>query len=403
MAKIQEFKGFLKGYLEASLALLTGFIDLFAGLFAVKILSFSKFIPWVLIAYPPLLSGRGAIAGVSSGNMTTMIHLGSMRPSIRNNTPEFYSLVSSVIVTSFLVSLYTTFLISFSIVILFRSVYLFTLLLIVISAFVISVFISIFITALFASLSFKIGLDPDLVTYPIISSINDVIISAIYYFFIILSLKGILFRTILILFSIIITLLVIYLIYEYYDDILFKQTVKEALSAGILAVSIASVSGHFLKSVENVLITYPEALIILPTILTCLGDQGSMYSSRTTTKLHRGTIEPKISSYLDFENLANIFIILLAGMTIFTAYGAIGVWSSGSTNRIIPFILSLYVVNLIGALIVSFLGFVISITSFNYRMNPDNFAIPLVTTLTDLFFTIILVSIVSFIYNLFGV
>jgi len=402
MVRIQEFKGFFKGYLEASLALLTGFIDLFAGLFAVKILGFSKIIPWVLVAYPPLLSGRGAIAGVSSGNMTTMLHLGSMRPSIRNNTPEFYSLISSVIVTSFLVSLYTTSLISISIIILFKSVYLTMLLLVVISAFVISVFISIFITALFASLSFTVGLDPDLVTYPIISSINDVIISAIYYFFIILSLKGI-FRTILIIFAIIIVFLVAYLVYEYYDDILFKQTVKEAFSAGILAVSIASISGHFLKSVENVLIAYPEALIILPTILTCLGDQGSMYSSRTTTRLHRGTIEPIISSYFETENLTNIFIILFAGMTIFTVYGAIGVLSSGNVNRMLPFILALYIVNLIGAFIVSFLGFVIAITSFNYSMNPDNFAIPLVTTLTDLFFTIILVSVVSFIYSLFGV
>ncbi len=331
-----------------------------------------------------------------------MLHLGSMRPSIRNNTPEFYSLISSVIVTSFLVSLYTTSLISISIIILFKSVYLTMLLLVVISAFVISVFISIFITALFASLSFTVGLDPDLVTYPIISSINDVIISAIYYFFIILSLKGI-FRTILIIFAIIIVFLVAYLVYEYYDDILFKQTVKEAFSAGILAVSIASISGHFLKSVENVLIAYPEALIILPTILTCLGDQGSMYSSRTTTRLHRGTIEPIISSYFETENLTNIFIILFAGMTIFTVYGAIGVLSSGNVNRMLPFILALYIVNLIGAFIVSFLGFVIAITSFNYSMNPDNFAIPLVTTLTDLFFTIILVSVVSFIYSLFGV
>ena len=68
-----------------TLGLLTGtIILLYLG-----ILSLEK-APWAIFLYPGILSVRGAIGGLFSGHLGTGLHLGSIKPVLRQNTNDFY-------------------------------------------------------------------------------------------------------------------------------------------------------------------------------------------------------------------------------------------------------------------------------------------------------------------------
>ena len=54
--------------------------------------------PWILALFPPILTVRGGIGGIFSGNLATMMHLGLVKPQIRGNTEHYRGLIKSVIV-----------------------------------------------------------------------------------------------------------------------------------------------------------------------------------------------------------------------------------------------------------------------------------------------------------------
>jgi hypothetical protein len=52
--------------------------------------------PWILALYPPILTVRGNLSGLYSGNLSTMLHLGLILPRFRGNT-DYYSNLNRVI------------------------------------------------------------------------------------------------------------------------------------------------------------------------------------------------------------------------------------------------------------------------------------------------------------------
>ena len=57
--------------------------------------------PWILAIYPLVLTVRGNVSGILSGKVGTMLHTGEIRPQLRDNTSSFYSLLSSILVLTF--------------------------------------------------------------------------------------------------------------------------------------------------------------------------------------------------------------------------------------------------------------------------------------------------------------
>lgn len=136
--------------------------------------------PWVLALFPPILTIRGGIGGVFSGNLATMLHLGLIRPQIRDNTPVFYQLISSVFVITLIDTLTMGFF-SFVMNLATGSVSLdqvFIFAVVPTVACVMALAVSIPLTILIAIVTFRRGLDPDILVYPILASVNDIIVTA---------------------------------------------------------------------------------------------------------------------------------------------------------------------------------------------------------------------------------
>ena len=145
------------------------------------------------------------------------------------------------------------------------------------------------------------------------------------------------------------------------------------------------ISGTLLSSNEALLYTVPILLLILPALNSLIGDISTVLVSRLTTHLYIGSLQPKVQNSErlkeDFYGLL-ITLLLSLGALIFLGYLS----SIFSRIEIVnPLLITLIVcttVLLIFAMMF-LLSFVSAIVLFKRGMDPNNFLIPLITSLID--------------------
>jgi mgtE-like transporter len=133
--------------------------------------------PWAIFLFPGILSIRGAVGGLFSGHLGTSLHLGTIKPSFTKNTKDFQVLFRVIITLALLsgVSVGTGAWI-FGLFLWKATITNFIQILMVITAtMALSVVFVSPLTMGFSVLSFKRGLDPDIIVYPITSTISDII------------------------------------------------------------------------------------------------------------------------------------------------------------------------------------------------------------------------------------
>ncbi|HDM92189.1 MAG TPA: hypothetical protein ENG69_02205, partial [Candidatus Korarchaeota archaeon] len=97
-------KRYAKALTRALVAMTFGLGDLLAGGVIASQIDFLRAIPWAVAVYPGMLSARGAVNGVLSGRLSTGLNIGSMEPSLRSNTEEFWSTISAAFTLTLLAS-----------------------------------------------------------------------------------------------------------------------------------------------------------------------------------------------------------------------------------------------------------------------------------------------------------
>ncbi|MFX0198599.1 MAG: magnesium transporter [Candidatus Hodarchaeota archaeon] len=163
---------------EATLALLIlVLVDAIAGTALGESKDIFLSIPGLLILVPAVAEMRGNISGILAGRLSTALHLGSIYPKLRGNTIEFQDNVIATAVLSVLtpigvgiIAFFFSRLFAFD-----KSASLGMFVLVSLCAGVISGVLQTIITIIFAFITYKRGLDPDIVVYPILSSIGDII------------------------------------------------------------------------------------------------------------------------------------------------------------------------------------------------------------------------------------
>jgi mgtE-like transporter len=153
----------------------------------------------------------------------------------------------------------------------------------------------------------------------------------------------------------------------------------------LISSIIGLFSGTLLSNNEAILYTFPIILLVLPSLNSLVGDISTVLISRLTSHLYIGTIEPKIQVS---HRLKQDFYGLL--ITILLSFGALMLlgYMIGSVTGIeivnpflITIILMITVLILFGIMFI-FL-FVSAIFIFKEGKDPNNFLIPMVTSLLD--------------------
>jgi mgtE-like transporter len=339
---------------------------------------------WSIALYPIVLTGRGALNGIEAARISTGLHMGTVKLTFRGNTKYYYSILASMVTLSLLMSLLMG-----SLAFIFSGATLEELPIILstaISSQTIAIILIVPATSLAGHESFKRGLDPDAVVYPISSTVADIWATISYIITLTIAFGPSIINHIIASATVIFTLLVI-VIFSREEE--FRRTIRESFPTVASVTLISSISGFSLSSARKRIEETPGILTIYPAIIDTLGDCGAIFGSTSTTKLFTGLMEPSLSKIASRINeLAQIWI---AGLIYYFLYAIIGFSVGGS---LMSFAIPLLVYSILFPLI-SLFTFSLAIVAFRKGLNPDNFIIPLETTMTDTITTVMLSAILS--------
>jgi mgtE-like transporter len=337
--------------------------------------------PWVIALFPGILSVRGAIGGLFSGHLGTSLHLGTIKPVFTKNTKEFGALLRVVITLALMSGIsvgagtwvFGVFLWNATIVDLFP------LLAVIISTMALSVVFVSPLTMLFSVFSFRRGLDPDVVVYPITSPVSDIINTGCYglslsLFF----LFGSFGRYLIFFIDIIFISWVIYIIVRNIGETKFVGTIQEFIPTLLFVSFIVNVTGSLLDRINGT-----RMVAVYPAIIATIGGVGSIIGSTATTKLALGLIKPSFSSLK--EHINEVSGAWLASIVMFLVYALLSVLISGvnTLEELLVFTGQLLTTNFVAVAVMLFVAYVVAISTFRHGLNPDNFVIPIESSLAD--------------------
>lgn len=377
-------KKFFSMFKETSFAYFFGLGGLFAGFMIASYFGVFEFAPWTFALYPVLISAKGVTGGLLSGRLSTGLHLGTVRPSFFNNTKTFYTLIEALIFLTLATSA-TISVFSFVFGQLFWGLTFSDfsgILLVIVATMSLGLFLSI-ITINIAFLSFKKGSDPDVVVYPILSTISDIFITACYIFVLTLYFYGDFGKITLFLIGIIIVFIGVYVLIKNLHETVFTKTIRESLFTMVVVAFLVNIAGTVLVGIQNFVGTRTEIVMVYPALIGMIGNVGSVVGSTATTKLALGLLSPSFSSMK--QHLKSIFSAWGASLLMFIILAFLSLFLNGlfSLSSLYNFVSILLLTNILAVLAIVFLTYAISILTFKKGLDPDNFVIPVESSFAD--------------------
>ncbi len=380
-----QLKAFLSNFGQSLLSLSFNLGGLLAGTLAVYFSVFSL-APWSIALFPGILSVRGAIGGLFSGHLSTDLHLGTVKASYTKNTKTFYLLLRSVIVLALvsgvMIGLGTSIFGIFFWNATFKDFI--EILTVVIATMGLSVLFVPPITLAVSVISFRRGLDPDVVVYPIISTVSDIIDTLCYVFCLNVFFNVSSFGSYLIwLLDFVFLFIVIYIFVKNFKEKEFAKMIKEFLLTLLSVTFIVNITGSLLVRVSEVIGNQSEVYMVYPALIDTVGDVGSIIGSTVTTKLALGSIKPTFSSMK--AHIVEIGGAWSASLVLFISYAAISSVTSGvnTLGGILRFTGQLLITNILAVAIMIFIAYSIAIFTYRRGLNPDTFVIPIESSLAD--------------------
>jgi len=368
-------------------ALLSLQFDLFGGLLAgsliYSVVSTIIRSPWLMMVYPVVLTSRGAINGIVSGRLSTGLHLGLIRPSFRENTDAYMVLAFSTLLASVSSGVAIGVLVGALCAVYYPDVAFHIVLLTCVAIQGLSFLVTFPLTSAICFLGYKVGGNPDVFLYPISSTLADISSSAIYALTAVaLSLQT---GTLLVASTaVLLTALSTASAAAMVRNGEYRKTLAEVIPT-VMAVSLVGLlSGLALTSMRRSVERHPSIVFVYPALIDTLGDAGSIVGSTITTKLALGTTEPSLAEVMRERGV--MADVGSASTAMYAIYGVISAAMGGGLRGLIVVLLC----QAVAFPMVVLFSSATAIATHLKGLNPDNFVIPLETSITDLTVTVLL-------------
>lgn len=368
----------------------------FAGLIIAASLGIFSLEPWIITLYPGILSMRGVIGGLFSARLSTGLHLGTIETKlVGEESKGLFSLWGSIAVLTLESSLLLGF-----VTLLFGCIFWgisiadgLVILCIIIATMGLSILAISPVTVGLAFSSFKKGLDPDIIVYPIMSTIADILVTLCYV--LVLSMffspGGVSLLPGLVMCPGFVGVALM-ILYKRRRDGDFAKTLKESAYTMIVVAFIVNITGFALSKVG--VGRRSEIFVIYPALINTMGDVGAIVGSTATTKLALGSIDSSFSSLKSHRNqvagawiASAVVYLILAAFVAFTQ--DVGFFIA--MKLIILFLAT----NICAASFTICIAFGVAILTFNRGLDPDNFVIPIESSLADAVTTISLLAMLN--------
>jgi mgtE-like transporter len=365
-------------------------IAYFSGLF--------KLAPWVILVYPSVVSARGVIGGLFCGRLSTALHLGTMRPSFSRNTKSFYLLFRAIVVLTLEASIGMSLF-----AMLFGSAFLgvsssefLSILMVTVATMALALLVVSPLTITVSVFAFKRGLDPDIILYPVESTVSDFFITLIYVFVVSMFLQfGIIGKTMVSLTVLILVVISAYCLVRSIRETEFLKTVKESFLTLVFVAFIVNVTGSTLGKISEVVGERREVYTVYPAMIDTMGDVGAVVGSTATTKLALGALQPSFSSIKN--HATEILGAWLASSIMYSIYAFLSLTIQGqlSPSGLIMFAGRVLATNAIAGAIIVIVSYMVAILTYRKGLDPDNFVIPIESSLADSITTMSLFLVLS--------
>jgi len=237
--------------------------------------------------------------------------------------------------------------------------------------------------------SFKKGLDTDVIVYPIMSTMADITITLSYVFtlnlFFLFSFVG---SYIAISLGALLLILSLSFLPRCIHNKRFIKTIKESLSTLFFIAFVVNVTGTILKGVDEIVRSGKEIYTVYPALIDTVGDAGSVIGSTATTKLALGLLNPSFRSMR--THAPRIFATWIASIVMFILYSVMSLLTQGTLtlHAFLDFSALLLTANIIAFSAIVMISFAVAILTFRRWFDPDNFVIPIESSLADSITTI---------------
>ena len=166
-----------------------------------------------------------------------------------------------------------------------------------------------------------------------------------------------------------------------------QTIIKESLKILLLASVISSLGGFALEQVRNAFLSIVPLLILLPTLNNMIGNYGVVISSRFATMLYEKKIKEKWWRTPKLRKLFFQITVLTVLSAIASSLIAVGITYFSPDGISLKIATKVLFIVLIDMVVITNVLFFIAIFSGIYlyrkKLDPDNFLIPLTTSVAD--------------------
>ncbi|HUM77477.1 MAG TPA: magnesium transporter [Methanoculleus sp.] len=367
-----------------------------AGIYLGSVRENLLLIPGLMVLLPSIIHIRGSIAGVLASRLSSAMHLGEFSVDFGEGSVLGDNIRVSFVVTILIAFVLGIFAYVASRIFGYPVIGVTDLVLISVVTGILAGTVVTGITLLIALASYRYGLDLDMIAAPTVTTFGDIItlpilmISAAF-----VMLLDPLAR--LILGGVAVGLTVAAIIYTLHRPEGIGPTVRENIGLLIPLSVIGTMAGLTYSSSLDILVTTAAFLILIPPFTGILGSIGGILGSRLSTGMHTGEINP---TFIPEGNVAHHFIIsylytlILLPLLALIAHGAAVLMGSNSPGPGMLVIISLAAGLIVMTLVIG-VAYITASLSFRYGLDPDNFGIPVITSLIDLIGAAALVAMID--------
>lgn len=176
-----------------------------------------------------------------------------------------------------------------------------------------------------------------------------------------------------------------------------RRLVRESAVVLTAAALVSVLAGAVLEGQNELFLAVPVLLLLFPPFIAMFGSLGGVLSSRLTSKLHLGLVAP--SSRPGREVWLELSMTFLFALGVYL-YVGVSAWLLGTaldiTTPPLPQLLGIAVVGgLLGTVFLSVVATTAATATYRLGLDPDNHAIPIVTSVMDFIGMLCLVGAVS--------
>ncbi|MCC5950564.1 MAG: magnesium transporter [Acidimicrobiia bacterium] len=371
---------------QSLVALLIGLVaSLVAGLTLGGISDTIERLPGLLVLVPAAIALRGTIFGALGSRLGTAIHAGTYRFTRRPDSVLGQNVMAAGVLTFFTsVTLAVLAKVISEVFGIANAISLVDFMAISFIGGVLSSIVVLALTVFLAESSVRSGWDLDNVMAPLVTASGDMVtLPALFVATLLIGIPGLSVSV-----SVVATLLAAAALVAAFrsNHRELRAILREALWVVVAAGVLSLVAGLTLERQVESLITYPALLALVPPFLASAGALGGIVSSRMTSKLHLGVVEPDaVPGPVARVDLA---LAMVLALPVFALASLVADLAALLIDLESPGVVAMLAVAMVGGMFATVLSMLVAyygaIVSYRLGLDPDNLGIPLVTSSIDL-------------------